>query len=245
MLRSWCSISKCERWNLQKGTCQLSTPSIPAKYSWHGEMKKISSTKKIKKPPIAKNLKTIHQTKTLHGNHFMMQKFLPVHLTKLGCPKLLILTWGGESQSVSESVRVSDPQWLCILHFLQWLLERFSHAYCCCCWYMTNIRNKRVFQKVHWTKFFFFWWWWWSPPPPPQQQQQQQQHQISKFCKLFFHPFQQHFLLLWCFFWGHTTTTTTTDDATKQTLSAQFMSILPISLRPTPKIDDEQQHSWE
>ncbi len=147
-------------------------------------------------------------------------------------PQLWFLHEGERASQWVSQWGVSDPQWLCILHFLQRLLERFSHAYCCCCccWYMTNIRNKRVFQKVHWTKFF--WWWWWSPPPPPQQQQQ---HQISKFCKLFFHPFQQHFLLLWCFFWGHTTTTTTTDDATKQTLSAQFFMSLPISLRPTPK----------
>jgi membrane-associated PAP2 superfamily phosphatase len=48
-----------------------------------------------------------------------------------------------------------------------------------------------------------------------------------KVCKLFFHPFQQHFLL-WCFFWGHTTT----DDAIKQTISAaQFMPLLPLALR--------------
>jgi hypothetical protein len=54
---------------------------------------------KIKiKTPIAKNLKTAHQTKTLHGNHFMMQKFLPVHLTNLGCTEFDSYMRGRESQ---------------------------------------------------------------------------------------------------------------------------------------------------
>jgi hypothetical protein len=51
---------------------------------------KKNKKEKKKKPPIAKNLKTIHQTKTLHGNDFMMQKFLPVHLTNLGAPTLIL-----------------------------------------------------------------------------------------------------------------------------------------------------------
>jgi hypothetical protein len=79
------------------------------------------------------------------------KSYLPVHLTNLGAPSL-ILTWGGASQWVSQWEWVTHNGFAFSVTLGVW--ERFSHA-CGCCWYMTSIRNKRVFQKVHWTKF---WW---------------------------------------------------------------------------------------
>ncbi len=178
------------------------------------------------------------------------KKFLPVHLTNLGCPPILILTWGG-AESVSESVRV----WVTHNGFAIFsgdslgVWERFCHAASCCCWwYMTNIRNKRVFQKDHWTKF----WWWSRSSSSQQQQQQQQQRQISKFVNYSSTHFINKHFLLWCFSGGAQqqmmlqpnqlqfmplplSFTPTTDDATKPTISAQFMPPAIKAFTPTPK----------